>query len=95
MDITNTGNKAGDEVVQMYINDVLSSVTRPVIELKGFKRIILNPGETKTVTFSITPEKLQFYDINMKRIVEPGEFKIMVGPSSVEYTVSDLLVKSE
>ncbi len=93
VEIKNTGNKTGDEVAQMYINDVLSSVTRPVIELKGFKRVTLEPGETKTVTFLITPEKLQFYNVNMKRIVEPGEFKIMVGSSSVDYDIEKLIVK--
>ncbi|MCK5208194.1 MAG: fibronectin type III-like domain-contianing protein, partial [Cyclobacteriaceae bacterium] len=70
-----------------------SSVTRPVMELKGFERITLEPGETKTVTLSVTPEKLQFYDINMKRVVEPGEFEIMVGTSSVEYLTTKLIVK--
>ena len=93
IEVTNTGNRKGDEVVQMYIRDLISSVTRPVMELKGFERITLEPGETKTVTLSITPEKLQFYDINMKRVVEPGEFEIMVGTSSVEYLTTKLIVK--
>ena len=95
VEVTNTGDVTGDEVVQMYIRDLISSVTRPVMELKGFKRITLEPGETKTVTLSITPEKLQFYDINMKRVVEPGEFEIMVGTSSVEYLTAKLLVKKQ
>ena len=89
VDVTNTG----DEVVQMYIRDLISSVTRPVMELKGFERITLEPGETKTITLSITPEKLQFYDINMKRVVEPGEFEIMVGTSLIEYLTTKLIVK--
>ena len=72
----------GDEVVQMYIRDLVSSVTRPVKELKGFQRITLEPGETKTVALDITPELLAFYDIDMKFVVEPGEFEIMVGNSS-------------
>jgi len=93
VEVTNTGDVTGDEVVQMYIRDKISSVTRPVKELKGFKRITLKPGETKTVTLSITPEKLQFYNINMERVVEPGEFEIMVGTSSVEYLTAKLLVK--
>ena len=81
-DITNTGSRAGTEVVQMYIRDRVSSVTRPVKELKGFERVGLAPGETKTVAFDITPDRLAFYDINMKYVVEPGEFEIMVGTSS-------------
>ena len=82
VDVTNTGPRAGDEVVQMYIRDKVSSVTRPVKELKGFQRITLAPSETKTVSLEITPEHLAFYDIDMKYGVEPGEFEIMVGNSS-------------
>jgi beta-glucosidase len=67
--VTNTGDVAGDEIVQMYIRDKVSSVTRPVKELKGFERVSLDAGETKTVTFDITPEALRFYDINMERVV--------------------------
>ncbi len=93
VEVTNTGDVIGDEVVQMYIRDMKSSVTRPVKELKGFKRITLEPGETKTVTLSITPEKLQFYNINMERVVEPGEFEIMVGTSSVDYQTVKLTVR--
>ena len=82
VDVTNTGAVRGDEVVQMYIRDKISSVTRPVKELKGFQRITLEPGETRAVSFPITPDHLAFYDINMKWTVEPGEFEIMVGNSS-------------
>ena len=82
VDVKNTGKRAGTEVVQLYIRDCVSSVTRPVKELKGFKKIALKPGETQTVSFEITPESLAFYDVNMKYLVEPGEFKIMVGNSS-------------
>lgn len=82
VDVTNTGSRTGDEVVQMYIRDKVSSVTRPVKELKGFQRITLAPGETKTVSLEIAPEHLAFYDIDMKYVVEPGEFDIMVGNSS-------------
>ena len=81
VDVTNTGKVCGDEVVQMYIRDRISSVTRPVKELKGFKRITLEPGQTETVSLEITPEHLAFYDINMEYVVEPGEFEIMVGNS--------------
>ena len=82
VDVTNTGKTAGDEIVQMYIRDEVSSVTRPVKELKGFARIQLNPSETKHVHFDITPEKLWFLNEEMKLVVEPGTFTVMVGPSS-------------
>jgi beta-glucosidase len=82
IDVTNRGPRRGDEVVQLYIRDVVSSVTRPVKELKGFKRITLEPGETTTVAFDVTPGHLAFYDIDMVFRVEPGEFRLMVGSSS-------------
>jgi beta-glucosidase len=81
-EVTNTGKRKGAEVVQMYIRDVVSSVTRPVKELKGFQKVSLRAGETKIVTFDITPDLLAFYDVNMKYVVEPGEFFVMVGNSS-------------
>jgi beta-glucosidase len=82
VDVTNAGKRAGTEVVQLYIRDCVSSVTRPVKELKGFQKISLAAGETKTVALEITSESLAFYDIHMKYTVEPGEFEIMVGSSS-------------
>ena len=82
VDVTNTGKRAGHEVVQMYIRDCFSSVTRPVKELKGFGKVFLEPGQTETITLEITPELLSFYDMDMKYTVEPGEFVIMVGSSS-------------
>ena len=82
VDVTNSGKVDGDEIVQMYIRDKVSSVTRPVKELRGFKRVHLKPKETKTVTFEINPEHLAFHDVNMKYVVEPGDFEIMVGRSS-------------
>jgi beta-glucosidase len=82
VDVTNTGDMDGDEVVQLYIRDKVSSVTRPVKELKGYKRVHLQVGETKNVIFEITPESLAFYDIDMKYVVEPGSFNIMTGSSS-------------
>jgi beta-glucosidase len=93
--VTNTGKRAGDEVVQLYIRDLVSSVTRPVMELKDFRRISLKPGESKTVEFLITPDKLSFLDLNMKSIVEPGWFDIMVGTSSVKYQTAKLEVVSK
>jgi beta-glucosidase len=82
VDVTNTGPRPGTEVVQMYIRDRVSSVTRPVRELKGFKKVSLNPGETQTVALEITPESLAFYDVKMNYVVEPGEFEILIGNSS-------------
>ena len=82
VNVTNTGKRAGTETVQLYIRDCVSSVTRPVKELKGFQKVSLQPGETKTVSLEITPNLLAFYDVKMKYVVEPGEFEIMVGDSS-------------
>jgi len=81
-DVTNTGRCAGSEVVQMYIRDLVSSVTRPVKELRGFRRVALAPGESTTVKFEIAADLLKFWDVNMKYVVEPGEFSIMIGNSS-------------
>ncbi len=81
-EVTNTGGRAGSEVVQMYIRDRFSSVTRPVKELKGFRRVSLDAGETAAVEFAVTSESLAFYDIGMQYVVEPGEFEIMIGNSS-------------
>jgi beta-glucosidase len=88
--IENTGHRAGEEVVQLYINDVVASITRPVKELKGFKRIALKPAETRTVEFELRSETLGFYDKDMKFIVEPGMFKVMVGRSS-----KDIILEGE
>ena len=84
VDVTNTGTREGEEVPQMYIHQKVSSVTQPVMQLRGFQRIMLKPGEKKTVEFPITPDTLAILDINMNRVVEPGMFDIMVGPSSAE-----------
>ena len=83
--VQNTGNRQGKEVVQLYIKDLYGSVIRPVKELKAFRKIDLAAGETKTLTFEITPEMLSFTGIDMKRVVEPGYFDCMVGTSSQEY----------
>jgi beta-glucosidase len=81
-DVTNTGGRAGGEVVQMYVRDKVSSATRPIKELKAFRKLFLQPGETTSVAFDIAPEQLAFYDIHMKYVVEPGDFEIMMGSSS-------------
>lgn len=82
VDVKNTGKRAGTETVQLYIRDLVSSATRPIKELKGFKNVLLQPGETKTIQLEITPESLAFYDVRMRYTVEPGEFAVMVGNSS-------------
>ncbi len=81
-DITNTGKRDGAEVVQLYINDVVASITRPVKELKGFERLDIKAGETRTVKFEIEGGELAFYDKSVKPVVEPGVFKVMIGASS-------------
>jgi beta-glucosidase len=93
VDVTNTGAVTGDEVVQMYIRDKVSSVTRPVKELKGFGRVTLAPEETATVMFEITPENLAFWDIDMKFVVEPGEFEIMIGNSSRDQDLQKVVLR--
>ena len=90
--VKNTGRRAGDEVVQLYVRDLVSSVTRPVKELKDFRRVSLAPGESKAVTFTLTPDKLSFFNLNMERVVEPGWFDVMVGTSSVKYQTAKLEV---
>jgi beta-glucosidase len=92
VDVVNTGDRTGDEVVQLYVRDLVSSVTRPVKELKGFERVTLEPGERKTVTFPVGPEQLRFYNRAMERVVEPGEFELMVGGSSVDLESISLTV---
>lgn len=92
VDIKNTGKVRGDEIAQMYIRDEVSSVTRPIKELKDFARVSIEPGATKTVTFKITPEKLSFYNREMKRVVESGTFQIMVGGNSATLINQELEV---
>ena len=82
VNVTNVGDREGEEVVQLYIRDLVGSLVRPIRELKGFKKMMLKPGETKTVTFLINSETLQFYSVNKKWEVEPGDFDVWVGGSS-------------
>ena len=84
--VKNTGNYDADEVVQLYIRDVVGSITRPVKELKGFKRIHLKKGESQVVEFTITPEMLKFYDSDLNYVCEPGDFDVMIGPNSKDVT---------
>jgi beta-glucosidase len=94
VEVRNTGKLAGDEVVQLYLHAVVSSVTRPIKELKGFKRITLTPGQTTTVQFTLDREAFAVWDEHMKRVVEPGAFQIMVGPNSVDLKSVTLAVTS-
>ncbi|MEP6684557.1 MAG: glycoside hydrolase family 3 C-terminal domain-containing protein [Parafilimonas sp.] len=89
--IKNTGNKDGDEVVQLYIHDLYASVARPLMELKGFQRIHLNAGESKAVSFTITPVMLSMLDKDLKTVIEPGEFRIMIGASSRDLRLKETL----
>ena len=92
-DLQNTGTRDGTEVVQLYIRDLVGSLTRPVKELKGFKRVSLKAGEKRTVTFTLKPEQLGFYNINNKFVVEPGDFKVWIGQSSADGLEVDFTVK--
>jgi beta-glucosidase len=90
--VTNTGSAAGDEVVQLYVRDVLASVARPVMELRGFQRVRLQPNESREVTFQVGPEHLRMLDREMNWIVEPGAFRLMVGASSKDIRLRGALV---
>jgi len=82
VEVTNTGTRAGDEVVQLYIHAEVSRATRPVMELKGFRRITLAPGERRTMTFELGPDQFAYHGPDLKRVVEPGRFQVMIGGSS-------------
>ncbi len=92
VDVVNTGQRKGDEVVQLYIRDRVSSVTRPVKELRGFERVTLAPGERRALSFTLGPEALRLTDEQMNRVVEPGFFDVMVGTNSVSLTKASLEV---
>ncbi|MBB6250804.1 glycoside hydrolase family 3 N-terminal domain-containing protein [Nitrospirillum iridis] len=93
VEVKNTGSRAGDEVVQLYLHQQVASVTRPVKELKGFQRLTLAPGEARTVTFTVDAQALALWNQEMKRVVEPGAFDIMVGDNSVDLKTAVLTVK--
>jgi len=95
VEVSNTGTRAGDEVVQLYVRAEVSRATRPVMELKGFRRVTLKPGEKQTVTFELGPEYLSYHGPDMKRVVEPGKFRVMVGGSSAEVKAVGLEVAKE
>lgn len=91
--VNNTGDIAGDEIVQLYLRDVVSSVTRPVKELRGFQRVSLQSNETKTISFELDSDDFRFWNLDMERVVEPGEFTIMVGSSSIDLKEATLTVE--
>lgn len=91
--VKNTGSREGTETVQLYIRDLVGSVSRPVKELKGFERITLAPGESRDVTFTVTPEMLKFYNFNLDFVNEPGDFDLMVGPNSAEVSTARFTLK--
>ncbi|WP_156359878.1 glycoside hydrolase family 3 N-terminal domain-containing protein [Sphingomonas sp. Leaf10] len=93
VDVANTGRRAGDEVVQLYVRDDEATVTRPVLELKHFQRVTLQPGEKRTVTFDVKPADLAFWNVEMHRVVEPGTFTISAGNSSTSLKATTLTVK--
>jgi beta-glucosidase len=93
--IKNTSSRAGDEVVQLYVRDLLSSIAQPIKQLKGFQRISLKAGEEKEISFAITPETLQMLNSEMKWVVEPGEFRIMIGASSKDIRLRDVVNVTE
>jgi beta-glucosidase len=80
--VKNVGDRPGKETVQVYLEDVVSSVSTPVKQLRGFAKVALDPGETKTCSFKLAPDDLALYDADLRRVVEPGQFRVMVGSSS-------------
>jgi beta-glucosidase len=94
VDVANTGRRTGDEVVQLYVRDEEASVTRPVLELKRFRRVTLKPGERRTITFELKPDDFALWSMEMKRVVEPGTFTISAGPNSVDLKSAKLTVEA-
>jgi beta-glucosidase len=92
--VKNTGTRAGDEVVQLYVHDILASIARPVMQLEGFERVHLAPGEEREIAFTLSREQLQMLDRDMHWVVEPGAFRVMVGSSSKDIRLrGELVVK--
>lgn len=94
VDVTNSGQRAGDEVVQLYVQDVVGSVTRPLKQLLGFRRLALRPGETSTVTFRVAARDLAFHDLSMRRVIEPGAYRVFVGGSSADTKEVDFFLET-
>ena len=94
-DLTNTGKYAGEEVTQFYLRQMVAQPLRPIKELKGFEKVMLQPGETKTITFNIDKEKLAFYNDALERITQPGEFKLMIGSASDDIRLQDSFILAD
>jgi beta-glucosidase len=92
VDVTNSGDRTGDEVVQIYIRDDVSSVPRPLLELRAFRRVTLKPGETRTLVFDLGPDAFAFWDRKMEWRVEPGRFTILAGNSTAHLQAVSLEV---
>jgi beta-glucosidase len=92
--LTNAGSRAGDEVVQLYVQDVVASVTRPVKQLADFRRVTLRPGETITVTLKVAARDLAFHDQEMRRVIEPGAFRVLVGGGSESTRDAEFFVET-
>ena len=90
-DVENTGSMAGDEVAQMYMHDVVSTIVRPLKELKAFRRVTIQPGAKRHIEFALTPQDLSYLDASMKPYVEPGAFEIMIGGSSDDFKLQGTL----
>jgi beta-glucosidase len=86
--VTNTGSRTGKETVLLYLHDVAATVTRPNKQLKAFEKVDLEPGQTKTLKFTLTPYDLSFIGVDMKRVVEPGEFTVMIGQETTRFWVT-------
>ena len=87
--LTNTGKCVGEEVVQLYLQDPVASVVRPLKELKDFQKLMLKPGESKTIHFTIDKQKLSFYNSKLEWVAEPGDFNLMIGASSADIRLTD------
>jgi beta-glucosidase len=91
--VSNTGNFDGEETVQLYVRDMVGAISRPVKELKGFQKLVLKKGEQKTVSFTLSVEDLKFYNSDIKRVAEPGTFKVFVGGNSVDVKEAEFELK--
>src|SRR5699024_9494403 len=93
VDVQNTGERTGEEVVQLYIRDLVASVTRPVKELRAFEKIELRPGQRKTASFTLTAEDFSFYNQELERVIEPGLFKLFTGTNSRDVKTSEVVIR--
>ncbi|MBS3945204.1 MAG: fibronectin type III-like domain-contianing protein [Melioribacter sp.] len=95
LEVHNSGEYDGEEIVQLYVRDLIGNVTRPVLELKDFQKVMIKASETKSIEFILKPEQLKFYDQEMKYVVEPGRFKVYAGPNSNKLLEKEFLLLSK